>query len=38
VFVTALGGYGNALLCFAGIFIIGFAAVYLTKDQAPQKN
>jgi len=33
VLVTTLGGYSNALLTFAGIFIIGFLAVYFTKDQ-----
>ena len=31
--VTTLGGYSNALLTFAGIFIIGFITVYLTKDK-----
>jgi MFS family permease len=33
VLVSNLGGYSNALLTFAGIFIIGFVAVYFTKDQ-----
>jgi MFS family permease len=33
VLVTSLGGYSNALLIFAGIFVIGFVAVYLTNDQ-----
>ncbi len=33
VLVIALGGYSNALLSFAGIFIIGFVTVYLTKDK-----
>jgi len=33
VLVTALGGYSNTLMVFAGIFIAGFIAVYLTKDQ-----
>jgi MFS family permease len=33
VLVSSLGGYSNALLTFAGIFVIGFVAVYLTKDQ-----
>ena len=33
VLVTALGGYGNTLLTFAGIFIAGFLAVYNTKNQ-----
>jgi predicted MFS family arabinose efflux permease len=32
VLVTSLGGYGNTLLTFAGIFVAGFAAVYLTKE------
>jgi MFS family permease len=31
--VVTLGGYSNALLTFAGIFVIGFVAVYLTKEQ-----
>jgi MFS family permease len=30
--VTTLGGYSNALLTFAGIFIAGFVAVYFTRD------
>jgi MFS family permease len=33
VLVTSLGGYSNALLTFAGIFVIGFVAVYMTKEQ-----
>jgi len=33
VLVTVLGGYSNTLLLFAGIFVIGFIGVYLTKDQ-----
>ncbi len=33
VLVTTFGGYGNTLLIFAGIFLFGFAAIYLTKDQ-----
>lgn len=32
--VTALGGFSNALLIFAGIFIIGFIAIYLTNEKA----
>lgn len=32
--VTTVGGYSNALLLFAGIFIIGFIAVFLTKDRS----
>jgi MFS family permease len=31
--VSTAGTYGKALLLFAGIFIIGFIAVYLTRDQ-----
>lgn len=38
VLVTTLGGYSNALLSFAGIFIIGFVAVYLTADRKPVLN
>ena len=34
VLVTTLGGYSNTLMTFAGIFIAGFVAVYLTKDQS----
>ncbi|HZY81487.1 MAG TPA: MFS transporter [Cyclobacteriaceae bacterium] len=37
VMVTTLGGYGNALLSFAGIFVIGFIAVFMTKDQTKRK-
>jgi len=33
VLVTVLGGYGNALLSFAGIFVAGFIAVSLTSDK-----
>jgi predicted MFS family arabinose efflux permease len=33
VLVVALGGYGHALLTFAGIFVAGFIAVYFTNDQ-----
>jgi MFS family permease len=33
VLVTSLGGYSNALLTFTGIFVIGFIAVYFTKDK-----
>jgi MFS family permease len=33
VLVSQLGGYANALLTFAGIFIVGFIAVFFTKDQ-----
>jgi MFS family permease len=32
VLVTSLGGYGNTLLAFATIFIIGFITVAFTKD------
>jgi MFS family permease len=35
--VKAVGGYSNALLLFAGIFIIGFISIYLTKDEV-KKN
>ena len=35
--VTTLGGYSNALLTFAGIFIAGFITIYLTKDDSPVK-
>lgn len=39
VLVTTLGGYSNALLSFAGIFVIGFIGVYLTKDhKQPSTN
>jgi MFS family permease len=33
VMVTTLGGYGNTLLTFAGIFVAGIITVYFTKDQ-----
>jgi MFS family permease len=33
VMVTALGGYSNALLIFAGIFVAGFITVSLTDDK-----
>ena len=33
VMVTALGGYSNALLIFAGIFVAGFITVSLTNDK-----
>lgn len=33
VFVTAAGGYSNALLIFSSTFIIGFATLYFTYDQ-----
>jgi MFS family permease len=38
VLVTSLGGYSNALLTFAGIFIIGFIAVFLTKADKPMSE
>jgi hypothetical protein len=31
--VSAVGSLGSALLLFAGIFIVGFIAVYLTRPQ-----
>lgn len=34
IMVITFGGYGNTLLAFASIFVIGFAAVYLTKEKA----
>jgi MFS family permease len=33
VVVTTLGGYGNTLLAFAGIFVAGIITVYFTQDQ-----
>ena len=33
VMVSALGGYGNSLLTFAGIFVIGFFTVFMTNDK-----
>jgi MFS family permease len=33
VLVTTLGGYGNTLLAFAGIFVLGFVAVYFAGDK-----
>lgn len=33
VMVTTLGGYGNTLLAFAGIFVAGIITVYFTQDQ-----
>jgi MFS family permease len=38
VMVTTLGGYGNALLTFAGVFIAGFIAISLTKDHSQKQN
>ena len=32
--VTKLGGYGNSLLAFSGIFFIGLIAIYFTKDKS----
>lgn len=36
--VTTLGGYSNALLCFAGIFVAGFIAVYLTNEKTKNQS
>ena len=36
--VSTLGGYSNALLAFAGIFVIGFMAIYFTKDRTKNTN
>lgn len=33
VLVVLLNGYGNALLTFAGIFIIGFITIFFSKDK-----
>ncbi|WP_079686830.1 MFS transporter [Ohtaekwangia koreensis] len=33
VMVTGLGGYGNALLTFAGIFVAGFITISLMKNE-----
>jgi MFS family permease len=33
VVVTGLGGYSNALLTFAGIFVAGFITVFLTDEK-----
>ncbi|HMJ68624.1 MAG TPA: MFS transporter [Cyclobacteriaceae bacterium] len=33
VLVTSFGGYGNTLLAFAGIFVLGFIAVYFAGDK-----
>lgn len=38
VLVTVLGGYSNALLIFAGIFILGFVAVYFTDHQTKEQS
>ena len=38
VMVTVLGGYSNALLTFAGIFVAGFITVSLTKDKIKTEN
>jgi MFS family permease len=38
VLVVALGGYGHALLTFAGIFVAGFIAVYFTNDQTKRST
>jgi len=32
--VTTLGGYGNSLLTFSGIFFIGLLAIYFTKEKS----
>jgi hypothetical protein len=31
--VTALGGYGNTILTFSMVFVIGFVTLYFTKDR-----
>jgi MFS family permease len=36
ILVQVLGGFGNALLLFAGIFIVGFVSISLTKDKVKQ--
>jgi predicted MFS family arabinose efflux permease len=38
VMVTSLGGYGNTLLAFTAIFVVGFIAVFLTKDQTKRST
>ena len=35
--VTTLGGYSNALLSFAAIFIVGFFTIFLTKENSSIK-
>ena len=32
--VTTLGGYGNSLLTFSGIFLVGLIAIYFTNEKA----
>lgn len=31
--VTVVGGYGNALLLFSTVFVLGFIAIYFTKNR-----
>ena len=31
--VSTLGGYGNSLLTFSGIFLVGLIAIYFTKEK-----
>jgi predicted MFS family arabinose efflux permease len=38
VLVTSLGGFSNALLTFAAIFVLGFIAVFFTRDGDKTNN
>lgn len=38
ILVVTFGGYGNTLLAFASIFVFGFAAVYMTKDNTKKSE
>ncbi len=35
VLVTSLGGYGNALLAFTAIFVVGFISLYFDRESKP---
>ncbi len=37
-FVVFFNGYGNTLLAFAGIFLIGFLTMLFTKENKPETN
>jgi predicted MFS family arabinose efflux permease len=36
--VTALGGYGNTILTFSMVFVVGFITLYFTKDRFTEKG
>jgi hypothetical protein len=36
--VTVLGGYGNTILTFSLVFVVGFVTLYFTKNNSISKN